>query len=118
MKGLANKCSVAALAALLIGLNACGGSYSGHKVIPPPPVQETGVVSVGVITGFGSVYVNGVRYDTSSASFLMDDQAGRAGLGVNHWIAYGIAPEANGLPEGAAVAAPAGFSAGKLEICL
>lgn len=50
---------------------------------------------------------------TRSFVILMDDQAGRAGLGVNHWVAYGIAPEVNGLPEGAAVAAPAGFSAGK-----
>jgi Raf kinase inhibitor-like YbhB/YbcL family protein len=50
---------------------------------------------------------------TRSFVILMDDQSGRAGLGVNHWVAYGIAPEANGLPEGAAVAAPAGFSAGK-----
>ena len=49
---------------------------------------------------------------TRSFVILMDDQAGRAGLGVNHWVAYGIAPEANGLPEAAAVAAP-GFSAGK-----
>jgi Raf kinase inhibitor-like YbhB/YbcL family protein len=50
---------------------------------------------------------------TRSFVILMDDQAGRAGLGVNHWVAYGIAPEANGLPEAAAVAAPAGFSAGR-----
>lgn len=50
---------------------------------------------------------------TRSFVILMDDQAGRAGLGVNHWVAYGIAPTANGLPEGAAVAAPAGFVAGK-----
>ena len=50
---------------------------------------------------------------TRSFVILMDDQAGRAGLGVNHWVAYGIAPEANGLPEAAAVAAPAGFIAGK-----
>ncbi len=50
---------------------------------------------------------------TRSFVILMDDQAGRAGLGVNHWVAYGIAPGANGLPEAAAVAAPAGFSSGK-----
>lgn len=50
---------------------------------------------------------------TRSFVILMDDQAGRAGLGVNHWVAYGIAPTANGLPEGAAVAAPVGFVAGK-----
>ncbi len=50
---------------------------------------------------------------TRSFVILMDDQAGRVGLGVNHWVAYGIAPEASGLPEGAAVAAPAGFVTGK-----
>ncbi|MDZ7653595.1 MAG: YbhB/YbcL family Raf kinase inhibitor-like protein [Burkholderiaceae bacterium] len=53
---------------------------------------------------------------TRSFVILMDDQAGRAGLGVNHWVAYGIAPAANGLPEAAAVAAPAGFSAGKNSV--
>ena len=50
---------------------------------------------------------------TRSFVILMDDQAGRAGLGVSHWVAYGIAPEATGLPEAAAGAAPAGFTAGK-----
>jgi len=75
MKGFARRLSMTAAAALLVGLGACGGSDSHDKVVPPPPVQETGVVSVGVITGFGSVYVNGVRYDTNGASVLMDDQA-------------------------------------------
>lgn len=55
---------------------------------------------------------------TRSFVILMDDQAGRAGLGVNHWVAYGIAPQAAGLPEGAAVAASAGFSAGKNSVGL
>jgi Raf kinase inhibitor-like YbhB/YbcL family protein len=50
---------------------------------------------------------------TRSFVILMDDQAGRLGLGVNHWVAYGIEPQANRLPEAAAVAAPAGFIAGK-----
>lgn len=50
---------------------------------------------------------------TRSFVILMDDQAGRAGLGVNHWVAYGIAPEATGLPEAAAAAAAAGLRAGK-----
>jgi len=34
------------------------------------------VVSAGVITGFGSVIVNGVRFDTASASFTVDDNPG------------------------------------------
>jgi Raf kinase inhibitor-like YbhB/YbcL family protein len=50
---------------------------------------------------------------TRSFVILMDDQAGRVGLGVNHWLAYGIAPSANALPEGAALAATAGIVAGK-----
>ncbi len=53
---------------------------------------------------------------TRSYVILMDDQAGRVGLGVNHWVAYGIAPGANGLPEGAADAAPAGFMPGKNSV--
>jgi len=72
MRSLAKRFPAVALAALLVGLNACGGSDSKDGVSPPPPqpppVTTTGTVSVGVITGFGSVYLNGVRYDTSGAS--------------------------------------------------
>jgi Raf kinase inhibitor-like YbhB/YbcL family protein len=50
---------------------------------------------------------------TRSFVILMDDQAGRAGLGVNHWLAYGIKADASGLPEGAALAAPSALRAGK-----
>ena len=32
------------------------------------------IVTFGTITGFGSVMVNGVRYDTSNATFLVDGQ--------------------------------------------
>jgi len=87
MRGLTNRFPAVALSALLIGLNACGGSDSKDGVSPPPPVQQTGVVSVGVITGFGSVYVNGVRYDTNGASVLMDDQAAaESALKVGHYV--------------------------------
>lgn len=53
---------------------------------------------------------------TRSFVILMDDQAGRAGLGVNHWVAYGIRANASGLPEGAALATPATFTAGKNSV--
>jgi hypothetical protein len=86
MKGFTCRLSMMAAAALLVGLGACGGSDSHDKVVPPP-AQETGVVSVGVITGFGSVYVNGVRYDTNGASVLMDDQAAaESALKVGHYV--------------------------------
>jgi len=56
-----------------------------------------------------------VRAPAATRSFviLMDDQAGRAGLGVNHWTAYGIAADVAGLPEGAASGGSAKFVFGK-----
>jgi hypothetical protein len=41
---------------------------------PPGSIIRTGVaVSAGPITGFGSIIVNGIAYDTSSATFTRDD---------------------------------------------
>ncbi|WP_404364602.1 DUF5666 domain-containing protein [Marinobacter sp.] len=51
-------------------LGACGGSGGGSE----PSVSGTQAgVSSGPVTGFGSVYVNGVRFDTDSASLRSDD---------------------------------------------
>ena len=63
-------------------LVACGGGGGGGA--GPGPVagiDGTGVnsgvtVAVGTVTGFGSVFVNGVRFDTSSASFTIDGNVG------------------------------------------
>ena len=57
-------CSAIALTA------GCGGSSSSNDA------SETSVVSRGLITGFGSVYVNGRRYATDRASFHVDDDFG------------------------------------------
>jgi hypothetical protein len=60
----------------------CGGSSGGGGSVsppPPPPPPSGGIVRTGVavgagpITGFGSVIVNGITYDTSSATFTRDD---------------------------------------------
>jgi hypothetical protein len=63
----------------------CGGSSGGgDSVSPPPPttpppppsggIIRTGVaVGAGPITGFGSIIVNGITYDTSGAIFTRDD---------------------------------------------
>lgn len=50
---------------------------------------------------------------TKSFAIIMDDQAGRAGLGVNHWIAYGMLPTLTGLAEGDASAPSPKFVSGK-----
>ncbi|MDO8286059.1 MAG: DUF5666 domain-containing protein [Rhodoferax sp.] len=47
-------------------ISACGGSGS-----PPPSV--TTQTTVGTITAFGSVVVNGIRFDDSTARITMDD---------------------------------------------
>ena len=69
---------------ITMALAACGGSGgSGDSATPssppaspvtsPPVPTAVSKTTVGTITGFGSVYVNGVRYDTSSARYSVDD---------------------------------------------
>ncbi|HEX6690531.1 MAG TPA: YbhB/YbcL family Raf kinase inhibitor-like protein [Burkholderiales bacterium] len=52
---------------------------------------------------------------TRSFAIILDDQAGRAGLGVSHAVIYGIPANVSSFAEGALGAAPAGgqFVAGK-----
>ncbi|MDH3587918.1 MAG: DUF5666 domain-containing protein [Gammaproteobacteria bacterium] len=66
-------------------LASCGGGGGGGASSTPPPVTnppppdsgiDRGGVAQGVITGFGSIFVNGIRFDTSSASFTIDDNPG------------------------------------------
>lgn len=57
---------------LAASLAGCGGSGSSNDVTQPPPAA-TAKTSVGQITGFGSIYVNGVEYDTSGSSYDVDD---------------------------------------------
>ncbi len=60
-------------------LHGCGGGGGGSGTPPvvPPPVDaiiRTGI-AVGPIDTFGSVVVNGVRYDTATATFTSDGAA-------------------------------------------
>jgi Domain of unknown function (DUF5666) len=54
----------------------CGGGGSSDVIAPPPPVLATSTVVVGAITGFGSIFVNGVEFDTSASTFSVDDNPG------------------------------------------
>ncbi len=70
------------LASLLLSgllLSACGGSSNDDSAGVSAGIGGTGIVS-GTITGFGSVHVNGNRYDTSSSQFIVDGASG-AGIG-------------------------------------
>ena len=63
-------------ATLALFLGACGGGSSNSATTPPPPTntQPTPLTTVGKITGFGSVYVNGIEFETDSASYEVDDE--------------------------------------------
>jgi len=68
------------IAIMLPYLAACGGGGGyGDGTNPPPPPPTGGItrtgdaVAVGPITGIGSVIVNGVRYNTDTATFTRDD---------------------------------------------
>ncbi len=62
-------------AALAVLLSACGGS--GTDGSPPPTTNSpTDLTAAGKVTGFGSIYVNGIEFETGSATYNVDDQQG------------------------------------------
>ncbi len=70
MKAFARILYVLSLTAFCV---ACGTDVGGASFSPP---AATTIVSHGTITGFGSVIVNGVRFDTSSATITVDGSPG------------------------------------------
>ncbi|MCW8093290.1 DUF5666 domain-containing protein [Alteromonas sp. ASW11-130] len=75
-------------------LTACGGSESPNSVsettepvpaadpAPAPSTSASSTATQGVITGFGSVYVNGKRYVSDSASFTIEGKTGAQEAGL------------------------------------
>lgn len=53
---------------------ACGGGYGGmgSSSTAPPATGAPASVSVGAITGFGSVHLNGKRFETTGAMIKVD----------------------------------------------
>ena len=58
--------------------SGCGGGGGSDSVTSSAggTGSDASVVSRGIITGFGSVYVNGVRYHTDVTRFTIDDDKG------------------------------------------
>lgn len=67
---LAQASRAAILAGVAFGVAACGGG--GGSV---GGIDRLGVSS-GQVTGFGSIYVNGVEWETSGADIIIDDSPG------------------------------------------
>ncbi len=71
-------------AAVAVVVTACGGGGGGGSPsggdpsggTPPPAATTKTRLVTGAISGFGSVIVNGVRYDTSAAQVRIEDRPG------------------------------------------
>lgn len=63
--------SVLTLGVLSATLIACGGG--GGAAVDPTPPAAISSFTAGAISGFGSIIVNGVRFDDSAAEVLDDD---------------------------------------------
>ena len=77
--------------AVALGITACGGGGGGGT----STVSSLDTSSVGTITGFGSVFVNGVEFDTSEASIRKDGK-----LVDESELAVGMVVEINGSDDG------------------
>lgn len=79
------------MAAIALLSAACGGGSSGSSVAG---IDRLGVVN-GPISGFGSVIVNGVAYDTSAAEFIVDENPGaqQADLRVGDVVLITVDPQ-------------------------
>ncbi len=78
-------------AALAIGLSACGGGAGGAT----PSIATA--MSSGVITGFGSVFVNGHEFATTNARFIDDDSGNSTttAQGLEVGMVLDVKPSAN-----------------------
>lgn len=71
----------AGVALVMAGCGGGGGGGStagidGTGATGPGDPTDTGTVAFGAVTAFGSIFVNGVRFDTSSASITIDGENG------------------------------------------
>jgi hypothetical protein len=81
------------LVSLLAGssLVACGGGGGGsstpENTTPDTPAPTETTIAQGVVTGFGSVIVNGVHFDVSAASINVDGNSQvESDLGVGQLV--------------------------------
>ena len=74
MKSLKNGFQLATtVLASLLALTACGG---GGGASAPAGSTATSVVSQGVVTAKGSIFVNGIEFNTAGAAITIDDNPG------------------------------------------
>jgi len=77
MKGLSSQSLNAVVVAFLLLLTACSGGSDSSIASSDGGIEGTGapVASAGAISSFGSVFVNGVEYETNTTDIIIDDEA-------------------------------------------
>ena len=78
------------IALSLLLLISCGGGSDNEEDIASEGggISGTGITSIGVITGFGSIYINGIRFDVDNATFNRDGKAstGQSEFSIGEYI--------------------------------
>lgn len=64
--------------AIVLALSACGGGSSGGPDVVAGVGTGGSGLAEGTVSGFGSVFIDGVEYDDSNASVQQDDGVGGA----------------------------------------
>lgn len=88
MKEILKISAVTIAVAGIIGLTGCGGGGGGGDGGGGGGAASSGLTTTGIVSGFGSVYVNGVEYETDSSTFSLDDgddgpeNEGELGIGM------------------------------------
>jgi len=57
----------------ITGLTACGGGSGDSDSTNSSTGTSGSTITSGVVTGFGSIFVDGVEFETDSSSFSLDD---------------------------------------------
>ena len=57
----------------ITGLTACGGGSGDSDSTNTSTGTSGSTITSGVVTGFGSIFVDGVEFETDSSSFSLDD---------------------------------------------
>jgi Domain of unknown function (DUF5666) len=87
------------LTALTLGLAACGGGGGDSSTPQPPPSSAAqSKLSIGAINGFGSVVVNGIKFDDSGARVEIEDNEDRIG-NDNSGLKVGMLVQVSGKVE-------------------
>ncbi len=85
-------------AAIVIGCGGGGGGGVAGGGGTEPGIDRLGVAS-GVVSGFGSIFVNGVEFETDSAEFEVDDDSvgsGQDDLNVGDTVIVTFDPDVAG----------------------